>query len=100
MFVNNSRSHFAVEYVMTQRSSSVPERDTWVHRLQIAIVKQAADDLRTAIRTRDENGEDAVEALCRWFLSEWGQLLSFGQGEAIIRRIKKEEEEREQQADT
>ena len=75
------------------RRSFMPARDAWVIRLQTAIAKQAADDLRAAARTQDKT---AAEALCRWFRSEWGQLLSFGQGEAIIRRIMKEEEEREQ----
>lgn len=75
------------------RRSFISVRDAWVFRLQTAIVKQAADDLRAAVRTQDET---AAEALRRWFLSEWGQLLSFGQGEAIIRRIKKEDEKREQ----
>lgn len=72
---------------------AVEEKDQWVLNLSIGVVKQAADDLRAALRTHDDG---AVKALCRWFRSEWGQLLSFGQGEAIIRRIKKEEEEREQ----
>lgn len=71
----------------------VAEKDQWVLNLAIGIVKQAADDLRAAIRTNEE-GEANV--LRRWFLSEWGQLLSFGQGGAIVRRINKEEEEREQ----
>lgn len=71
----------------------VEEKDMWVQHLRIAIVKQAAYDLRTALRT-DYDG--AVKALCNWFRSEWGQLLSFGQGETIVRRIMKEEEEREQ----
>lgn len=71
----------------------VSEKDLWVQHLRVAIVKQAADDLRVALRTYNEG---AVQALCSWFRSEWGQLLSFGQGETIIRRIMKEEEEREQ----
>lgn len=75
------------------RSSFISVRDAWVIRLQTAVVKQAADDLRAAVRTQDET---AAAALCRWLLSEWGQLLSFGQGSAIIRGIKKEEEKREQ----
>lgn len=69
------------------------EKDLWVLCLRISIVKQAADDFRAALRAHDDC---AVQTLCNWFRSEWGQLLSFGQGEAIIRRIKKEEEEREQ----
>ena len=68
----------------------VEEQDQWVLNLAIGIVKQAADDLRAAYRSHDES---SIQALARWFWSEWGQLLSFGQGGAIIRRIKKEAEE-------
>lgn len=71
----------------------VEEQDQWVLHLAIGIVKQAADDFRAAIRSHDESN---AQALQKWFWSEWGQLLSFGQGGAIVRRIKKEEEEREQ----
>ncbi len=74
-------------------SVEVEEKDQWVLNLAIGIVKQAADDLRAAYRSHDES---SVKALTKWFWSEWDQLLSFGQGGAIIRRIKKEEEEREQ----
>ena len=68
----------------------VEEKDQWVLNLAIGVVKQAADDLRAAIRTQDEG---CIKALTNWFLSEWGQLLSFGQGGAIIRGLKKEAEE-------
>ena len=71
----------------------VEEKDEWAVRLAIGVVKQAADDLRAAIRTNDE---PAINELCRWFTSEWGQLLCFGYGRAIVSRIKKEEREREQ----
>lgn len=84
-------------YVMAQNGidtgTVVDEKDQWVLNLAIGVVKQAADDLRAALKAHDES-EAAV--LFRWFWSEWGQLLSFGQGGAIIRRIKKEAEEREQ----
>lgn len=87
------REHARVDRTaVVPRRSFIPVRDAWVLRLQTAIVKQAADELRAAYRTDDVS---AVETLRRWFLSEWGQLLSFGQGGAIIRRIKKEEEKRE-----
>lgn len=88
------REHARVDRtVRVPRRSFISVRDAWVFRLQTAIVKQAADDLRAAVRTQDKT---ATEALRGWFLSEWGQLLSFGQGSAIIRGINKEEEEREQ----
>lgn len=81
-------------YVMAQNGveptgTVVEEKDQWVLNLAIGVVKQAADDLRAAIRTHDDS---TAHALQKWFWSEWGQLLSFGQGGAIIRRIKKEEE--------
>ena len=89
MFGN--RRIFTTEHpAVTAIGNAVPLRDAWVLYLQTAIVKEAADDLRIAIQTQDEG---AVTALTRWFQSEWGQLLSFGQGEAIIRRIKEETRE-------
>ena len=89
-----SRRIFMAEHpAVTAIGTAVPLHDAWVLYLQTAIVLEAANDLRIAIQTHDES---TVAALHRWFLSEWGQLLSFGQGGAIIRRINKEEEEREQ----
>ena len=71
----------------------VDEKDLWVQHLRIAVAKQVADDLRTALRTHDEG---SVKALCNWFTSEWGQLLCFGYGLVIVNKIMKEEREREQ----
>ena len=89
------RNRYAVENNgLGPHGTVVEEKDQWVVSLAIGVVKQAADDLRAAIRAHEDG---KVKALCNWFRSEWGQLLSFGQGEAIIRRIIKEEEEREQE---
>ena len=89
-----TRRIFMAEHpAVTAIGTAVPPRDAWVLYLQTAIVMEAANDLRIAMQTHDEG---MAAALQRWFLSEWGQLLSFGQGGAIIRRIKKEEDEREQ----
>ena len=71
-------------------SVEVEEKDQWVLNLAIGVVKQAAEDYRAALRTHNEG---AIKALTSWFRSEWGQLLSFGQGGAIIRGLKKEAEE-------
>ena len=84
------RIFMAEHPAVTAIGTAVPLRDAWVLYLQTAIVQEAANDLRIAIRTHDES---TVAALDRWFLSEWGQLLSFGQGEAIIRRMKKENDQ-------
>lgn len=91
----NRRIFMAEHPAVTAIGTAVPPKDAWVLYLQAAIVQEAANDLRIAIQTQDDG---TVAALQRWFRSEWGQLLSFGLGEAIIRRIK-EEQEREQ-ADT
>lgn len=91
----NRRIFMAEHPAVTAIGTAVPLKDAWVLYLQTAIVQEAANDLRIAIQTHDES---AVAALHRFFRSEWGQLLSFGLGEAIIRRIK--EEQKREQADT
>lgn len=79
--------------IMAQRSDGWGEVEVWVRKLQTAIVKQAVDDLRAAIRA----GETGTAAsLGKWFLSEWGQLLCFGQGAYIVEKVIKEEAIREQ----
>ena len=52
--------------------------------LAIAIVNQAAEDYRLA---RDPN---EILALERFFLSDWGDLLSFDKGAYILERLQKE----------
>lgn len=88
-----TRRIFMAEHpAVTAIGTAVPLRDAWVLYLQTAIVMEAANDLRVAMQTHDEGMSAALQ---RWFLSEWGQLLSFGQGEAIIRRLKREIEAEE-----
>lgn len=49
--------------------------------LDAAILKQAVYDLKKAIK----NGNNAeAKALKKWFLSDYGQLLSFGKGQYYI----------------
>lgn len=88
--IGNRRIFTAEHPAVTIIGTAVPPRDAWVLYLQTAIVLEAANDLRIATQAHDEN---MVAALQRWFRSEWGQLLSFGQGEAIIRRMKKENDQ-------
>lgn len=79
--------------LLAQRTDSRYDEEPWVTRLQTGIVKQAADDLRAAIRA----GETAkADVLVKWFRSEWGQLLSFGCGEYIVEKVKKEEMKKEE----
>lgn len=79
--------------LMAQRTDSKYDAEPWVLRLQTGIIKQAVDDLRAAIRAGEDSKADALE---KWFLSEWGQLLSFGTGQYIVEKVKKEEAIREQ----
>lgn len=62
------------------------DEDPWL-LLSAAIVKQAMIDLKTALRY----GNNAnVNALKKWFLSDYGQMLSFNHGEYIIDEVMKE----------
>lgn len=51
-----------------------------------AILKLAADDYIKALAEGDEKKSKKLE---RFFLSDWGQMLSLHQGEAIIRNCKR-----------
>lgn len=53
--------------------------------LRFAIIQQAVKDYESALRGRDEGKRAALE---RWFLSDWGQLLSEYMGEQIIEKCK------------
>ena len=55
--------------------------------LSNAIVIRAAEDYRKALKKRKK---DKARDLEEWFLSDWGQALSGGNGELIIEKIKKE----------
>lgn len=59
--------------------------------LAIAICGQAAKDYRIEIRKSVECGEKTMEAkkIEKFFLSEYVNLLSFGQGKQIIKRLQR-----------
>lgn len=52
--------------------------------LQGAILEQATHDYKIELKC---GGGQSLE---KWFLSEWGQMLSRGHGEQIIERCKRE----------
>ena len=52
--------------------------------LQAAILEQAIHDYKIELKC---GGGHSLE---RWFLSEWGQTLSRGHGDEIIKRIRRE----------
>lgn len=60
--------------------------------LATAIVKSAASDYKRELKKSKSNGKKTQRAkdIERFFLSEWCDLLSHGQGRVIMRRIKKE----------
>ncbi len=55
--------------------------------VRVGIVKQAITDYKEAL-IYDEFGK--ARALERWFLSEWGEALSGGNGAYIIEKVRKE----------
>ena len=52
--------------------------------LQAAILEQAIHDYKIELTCGDGH------RLEKWFLSEWGQMLSRGHGDEIIERIRRE----------
>lgn len=61
--------------------------------LVAAIIEQAIKDLRVA-----KKQGDFAQAACirKWFLSDWGQSLTGGNGRLIIERIEREDREKRQ----
>ena len=55
--------------------------------VRIAIIKQAIDDYKRALRKGDEY---KITALERWFVDEWGEMLSGNNGVYIIQQVRKE----------
>lgn len=55
-----------------------------------AIIQQAIQDYRVALKDNTRAGAARATSLERFFLSEWGQLLSLGNGELIVSRVKAE----------
>ena len=64
----------------------------WAETLAIAIVVQAAKDYEHELQRSKKDGRKTGEArrLEKWFMSDYGQLLTFGKGEQIMEKIKKE----------
>ena len=62
-------------------------RDDNYKLLIAAIIEQAVNDYRAALRS---GRPERTQPLERFFLSEWGQLLTRGYGEDIIERVKRE----------
>lgn len=58
--------------------------------LAIAICKAAADDYERELRLSDKQGEKTkgAEAIERFFLGDWGEMLSFGKGELILELLR------------
>ena len=59
--------------------------------LAIAVCKAAAEDYARELKKSDKAGAktNAAKAIERFFLSDWGELLSFGKGELIIELLQK-----------
>lgn len=57
-----------------------------IEPIRIAIVKRAVGDYRIALRTNNLHRQKKLE---KFFLSGWGQLLSYGRGQYIIEQCKK-----------
>ena len=55
--------------------------------VRVAIIQQAVSDLKQALRRYDSG---KIKALENWFMSEWGEMLSGGNGAYIIEKVKKE----------
>lgn len=74
----------------------IPDIDRAYDNLAIEIVRQAADDYRTAAKRlirkpSSEKAKNAVEELKKFFLSGYCTLLSFGvEGEFILEKLDKE----------
>lgn len=60
--------------------------DTGVENLRVAILFQAIKDYKFALR---HNRQNEVYLLEKFFLSEWGELLSNYHGDYIIAECKK-----------
>lgn len=55
--------------------------------VRVGILQMAIKDYKRALRRKDKGTIKYIE---RWFLSEWGQLLSGYTGEKIIIKARKE----------
>jgi len=75
-----------------QEPKESPYRKQGIFALGEAILAQAVDDYIEALRYNDVFHIINLEA---FFMSEWGQELSFSQGDIIIRNCKKIASQRE-----
>lgn len=57
----------------------------WYEGLRVAILQQAAKDYTAALKEGDEREAASIE---RFFLGDWGQLLSGDKGELIIAKCR------------
>ena len=58
----------------------------WPDLLITAIVRQAVNDYMWALK---KNDREAIEECEGFFLSKWGQFLTYKNGEKIIKRCRK-----------
>lgn len=73
--------------------------DEAYQNLANAIVKNAADDYRAALRGLERNPESAgyqadAKKIERFFRSPWYQMLTDVDGEYLIRRLQEDEKQR------
>ena len=66
---------------------------TGYERVRFAIVEQAIIDYKKALK-REQRGKPPtlnynVKGIEKWFLSDWGQFLSGGNGQYIIEHCRK-----------
>ncbi len=55
-------------------------------RIRAAVIRKAMSDYLIALKTKNLHAQKSLE---RFFLSDWGELLSYGHGEYIIEWCKK-----------
>lgn len=55
--------------------------------IRYAIIERAIEDYKNALQSNDNA---KITTLEHWFLSEWGQQLSGGNGQYIIEKVKQE----------
>lgn len=72
---------------MKNNTENTQSIDECYMKLIATILRQAIREYLVAIRKNNFRGMMRLES---WFLSEWGQLLSFGNGEFIIEKCKRD----------
>ena len=61
--------------------------DKGYHELRIAIIQQANKDYLAALKSRDSKSSGELE---KFYRSPWGEFLTWGNGEHIITRLRRE----------